>query len=338
MINIQSLKLDVSENKIKISATIDSITPVPIKYTSLSISKNDDTVTFTRELDATETISTYNPEKPYYFNIQHTDSGDTTVEDKTIITNIDHFTVADLKDYLGDMYNGVINVDASTELENLYLADIDDRMIEIEDGDVITYQLGSVTGMLLDVYNSLDSYEYEIGNAAVVDKFADCYFKNIYIDTQDTFVCTNEPSTIASEDKVTLEAHCKEINPDTNGNIDLSSFIRTFDAKNDMFFVFLEADPGNTDMSGWTDAEKQTMVVGIIFSKNELQKNVFSQIKNVACQDRCNTTCQDVLPILWYKAFQLSGSGDLIKDSIKYWNLIHQSNNNVTTNNCSCNG
>lgn len=345
MITLQSLKLDVADNKLKIAAVIDSITPVEFKPTSLTVKNDNGTILFERQHDSSisETNTTYNPEAPYYFNIKYDPSEETHTDSDTntiIVHDTSDFLVSALQEYVGDFYGDTIKITTDFEASEVNFKDIDNRFSNLAEGETITYQLGSVYGLLLQDYiNSYGEDSYEVGNAAVEDKFANCYFKGIYIDTQDSFICTNEPSAMAREDgiNIPLTDHCKAINPDTNGNIDLSGFIRTFDAKNDMFFVFLEADAGNTDVSGWTDAEKQSIVVGIIFSKVELQKTVFSQIKNVACQDRCNTTCQDVLPVLWYKAFQLSGTGDLVKDSIKYWKLIHNTEIS-TSNNCSCNG
>lgn len=346
MITLQSLKLDVANNKLKIAAVIDSITPVSFIPTSLTIKKSSNTILFERQPDSSisETDTTYNPEAPYFFNITFDSNSETHIDSDTktiFVHDTSDFLVSALQEYIEELYSDTIKINANFDTSTTNLADVDDRLAALEDGKTITYQLGSVYGLLLQEY--IDTYGdkcYEVGQTAIKDKFADCYFTGIYIDTQNTFVCTNEPSAIAKDDgiNIPLASHCKAINPDTNGNIDLSTFIRTFDAKNDMFFVFLEADAGSTDVSGWTDAEKQSTVVGIIFSKVELQKTVFNQIKNVACQDKCNTTCQDVLPILWYKAFQLSGTGDLVKDSIKYWNLIHNTNISVTSNNCSCNG
>lgn len=344
MITLQSLKLDVADNKLKIAAVIDSITPVSFIPTNLIIENHDEYIKFKRDIDESETTTTYNPDKPYYFNlVKDSRIGSTYLDSKTktiYIKDLSIFSVSVLKTYIEELYGSTIKIDSNIDESTTILEDFDARLVGISDGDMITYQLGGVYGMLLQDY--IDFYGedcYTLGQAAVNDKFADCYFTGIYIDTQDTFICTNEPSTTAKNDgiDIPLASHCKTINPDTNGNIDLGSFIRTLDAKNDMFFVFLEADAGNTDVSGWTDQEKQSTIVGIIFSKTELQKNVFKQIKDIACQDRCNTTCHDVLPILWYKAFQLSGTGDLVKDSIKYWKLIHNTNS-ITTNNCSCNG
>lgn len=344
MITLQSLKLDVADNKLKIAAVIDSIVPVDFKPTSLTIGSGDYiSLERTPDESKSETETTYNPETPYYFNIKKDSEEDTHLDTKThtiYVKDSSEFLVSALETYLDDLYSNSIKLTTNIDPTNTNLEDIDDRFKNLAEGETITYQLGSVYGLLLQDYiNSYGEDSYVVGNAAVENKFADCYFKGIYIDTQDSFICTNEPSAIAREDSIDipLTDHCKAINPDTNGNIDLSSLIRTFDAKNDMFFVFLEADAGNTDMSGWTYAEKQSIVVGIIFSKTELQKMVFSQIKNVTCQDKCNTTCKDVMPILWYKAFQLSGTGDLVKDSIKYWKLIHNTDIS-TSNNCSCNG
>lgn len=344
MITLQSLKLDVADNKLKISAVIDSVTPVSFVPTSLNIESSDKYIRLERDVDESETATTYNPDKSYYFNLRKDSTIDSTYLDSethTIyIKDSSIFYISVLEAYLEELYGSVIKVDTNLDDSTDLLEDVDTRFDSISDGEAITYQLGGVYGMLLQNYiNYYGEDCYTLGQASVNDKFADCYFTGIYIDTQNTFVCTNEPSVTAKNDgiDIPLTSHCKEINPDTNGNIDLGSFIRTFDAKNDMFFVFLEADAGSTDVSGWTDAEKQSTVVGIIFSKVELQKTVFSQIKNVACQDKCNTTCKDVMPILWYKAFQLSGTGDLVKDSIKYWKLIHNTEIS-TSNNCSCNG
>lgn len=344
MITLQSLKLDVADNKLKISAVIDSVTPVSFIPTNLTIENSDKYIKFERDVDESETTITYNPEKPYYFNLRKDSSIDSTYldsETNTIyIKDSSIFSISVLESYIEELYNSVIKVDTNADESTTVLEDIDTRFDSISDGEMITYQLGGVYGMLLQDYINFYGEDcYTLGQAAVNDKFADCYFTGIYIDTQDTFICTNEPSITAKNDgiDIPLANHCKTINPDTNGNIDLGSFIRTLDAKNDMFFVFLEADAGDTDVSGWTDQEKQSTIVGIIFSKTELQKIVFKQIKDVACQDRCNTTCHDVLPILWYKAFQLSGTGDLVKDSIKYWKLIHNTEIS-TSNNCSCNG
>lgn len=338
MITLQSLKLDVANNRLKIAAVIDGGTNIPYAPTKLNINTN---TILQRNLDVnTETQTTYNPEAIYAFRIVCDESVvSESVIGTTITVNDNSMTVGDFSSYVEAMFGNTVSVE-TTETSSTSFKDIDARFSAIEDGATIIYQLGSVSNALLEEYQtSYGTNAYTLGTPKIDDKFANCYFKGIYIDTQDSFICTNEPSDIAKNDgkDIPLTDHCKAINPDTNGNIDLTSFIRDFDVKNDMFFVFLEADPGNTDVSGWTDAEKQSTVVGIIFSKVELQKTVFNQIKNVACQDKCNTTCQDVLPILWYKAFQLSGTGDLVKDSIKYWKLIHN-NNITTTNNCSCNG
>lgn len=160
------------------------------------------------------------------------------------------------------------------------------------------------------------------------------YIKDIRIDTQRSFVCTNEFSTYASkieidtaDEGVTLNGEGK-VTAIEDYEIDLSGIVSgaasTLDLKNDMIFVYIN---GSTDI-----------VAGVIFDQNTLYQLIFKNLNaNITSKGCCAIDQNSVDLVLLFEAFQLSWSTADPRKFIYYWNRLHNYSSNSSSN-CGCNG
>ena len=160
------------------------------------------------------------------------------------------------------------------------------------------------------------------------------YIKDIRIDTQRSFVCTNEFSTIASVVEINTSAEGVTLNGEgkvtaiEDYEIDLSEVISgiasTLEIKNDMIFVYIN---GSTDI-----------VAGVIFDQNSLYQLVFKSLNaNITSKKCCTIDQNSVDLVLLFEAFQLSLSTADPRKFIYYWNRLHNYSSNSFSN-CGCNG
>lgn len=164
-------------------------------------------------------------------------------------------------------------------------------------------------------------------SAAATDKG---YIKNIYIDTQHTFVCSSEHSTLASEVEIDIEADEVTLNGEghiemlTDYVIDLNEVTSgaafTADLNNDMLFIFITGNDGE--------------IASVIFDQNTLYQKVFKDIHK-SIIGNCKIPQEAVELSLLFEAFLLSWSTADPRKFIYYWNKLHI--NKSLTSNCNCN-
>lgn len=149
---------------------------------------------------------------------------------------------------------------------------------------------------------------------------------DVYIDTQKTFNCENEPSINASHmevESILEEDNLYHIDIDIDlTSLALGSTVLTADVNTDLFFVFVQS--GISYMS--EIAYDNDYLMDYVF--NVLSKSL---IMNNCCEDIGNVPV-DIL--LLYYAFIYAKS---YRDKIFFWNKIYISNNNKISN-CKCNG
>lgn len=165
------------------------------------------------------------------------------------------------------------------------------------------------------------------------------YIKDIRIDTQRSFVCTNEFSTYASVVEINTAATGVTVNGEgkvtaiTSYEIDLSSLVSgaaaTFDVDKDMLFIYINA------ISSTGDPE---VIASVIFDQNSLYQLVFKNLnKNITSKKCCSVEQDSVDLVLLFEAFQLSWSTADPRKFIYYWNRLHNYSSNSSSN-CGCNG
>lgn len=188
----------------------------------------------------------------------------------------------------------------------------------------------SITGLTLDVAHKklIISAAEESGG----------YINDIRIDTQRSFVCTNEYSTYASV--ITIDTSAEGVTLNGEGKvtaiedyeIDLSGIITgaaaTLDINNDMIFVYINGKSGdNVDI-----------VAGVVFDQNSLYQLVFKNLnKNIMSRKCCSVEQDSVDLVILFDAFQLSWSTADPRKFIYYWNRLHNYSTNSSSN-CGCNG
>lgn len=191
-----------------------------------------------------------------------------------------------------------------------------------------------ITKLLLDKANQ------KIVLSAEVEEQGE-YMTAIYIDTQKTFVCSNEPSDSASKielnpdgiiesnDTLTIEGGC--VTKVTDFEIDLPSItagvVSTLDINNDMLFLFI--DDINQDSIDYT--------IRIVLEQQSFYTLLFKQIhKDIVATGCCDIPQSAADIALMFEAFQLSLLTKDFRRAVYYWNELHGGNNLSITAKCNC--
>lgn len=158
----------------------------------------------------------------------------------------------------------------------------------------------------------------------------------IYIDTQATFICNNEYSSLATKFENIGEQQVEKtivLDGMVNG------ILATSDIRNDLYFVFVRTC---SDELYYYAAYDEEYLYNMIF--NCIHDSIARQ---GCCKSTCTTSDMNIVNILIaLKAFEMANSG---KKSVYYWNLIHNNSchnlirnnscgNTVSNNKCSCHG
>lgn len=158
------------------------------------------------------------------------------------------------------------------------------------------------------------------------------YIESIYIDTQNSFICSSEHSTLAS--KVDIDLETPGVEHDGNHALQITDYIIHIDElstrvgpsinlENDMLFIFI-----------YGAGEE---IASVIFDQNTLYQKVFKGIHTSIIKDKCCNINQGAADLaLLFEAFLLSWSTADPRKFIYYWNRIH--NVGITSNTCKCNG
>lgn len=189
-----------------------------------------------------------------------------------------------------------------------------------------------------------------------------------FIDLDNTFVCSNQPSTLATFYSVptswtdwtstTVGSNTEYTKTDStlgitttytvvtatnkiieveNAILDLSDAlisgcVSTVDINNNMFFVFAEID--GATVSGVRTGE---YAIGTVFDQNTLYRSIFNIIHKSITTNKCCSIPQEAENItLLFEAFIFALATGDVRKAIYYWNKL-KSNNIITTNTCNCN-
>ena len=96
-------------------------------------------------------------------------------------------------------------------------------------------------------------------------------------------------------------------------------------------FVFLKIqykDAGTT---------KTKYILIVTYNANTCYKYIWNEVRNMYKTECCGDKCVHSNMILYKYAFDIALEGKYIKDTIRYWKLIHSKPNTQSTN-CNCNG
>lgn len=191
-----------------------------------------------------------------------------------------------------------------------------------------------ITKLLLDRASQKITVSAEVGSLGE-------YMTTIYIDTQKTFVCKNEPSDSATKialnpDNLTESTDILTITEGkvtriTNFIIDLTKItqgvISTLDLDKDIIFFFID------DIT----SEGLTYTLNILLDQEAFYMQLFREMhKNIVATGCCDLPQGAADIALMFDAFQLSLLTADFKRAIYYWNELHIGKEISTTVKCNC--
>jgi hypothetical protein len=150
---------------------------------------------------------------------------------------------------------------------------------------------------------------------------------DVYIDTQNTFNCIDEPSTKAmhlSVESVLEDDNLYHLEIDINlVSFSLGSSMLGTDISKDLFIVFIKQ-------------QTYTYITDSTYNEDYLMKYMFDTLSkaliNKGCCTNVNNISTDIL--LAYNAFKIA---DSYVDKIYFWNMIYY-NEGSNQPTCGCNG
>ena len=186
----------------------------------------------------------------------------------------------------------------------------------------------------------LDKANQKIVVSAEVEKQGD-YMTAIYIDTQKSFVCSNEPSSSASKielnpksisestDTLTIQGGC--VVKITDFEVDLATItagvVSTLDIDKDILFLFIDN----------ISQEDIAYTLRVVLEQKSFYNLIFKQIhKDIATVNCCDVPQSAADLALMFEAFQLSLLTKDFRRAVYYWNELHGGNNLSTTAKCNC--
>lgn len=148
----------------------------------------------------------------------------------------------------------------------------------------------------------------------------------VYVDTSKSFICQNEPSSLATsvplvtiqEQGATTYSFTGVVDFKTN----LNGILGTADINEDIFFVFAQIN------------SNPEYVVEYTYNDANFKANIFESTYRALIESKCcelNLSAANL--ILLYNAFLMAPT---LKDKAELWNNLH--NNPSVISNCSCNG
>lgn len=186
----------------------------------------------------------------------------------------------------------------------------------------------------------LDKANQKIVVSAEVEKQGD-YMTAIYIDTQKSFVCSNEPSSSASKielnpksisestDTLTIQGGCvvKIIDFEVDLATITAGVVSTLDIDNDMLFLFIDN----------ISQEDIAYTLRVVLEQKSFYNLIFKQIhKDIATTNCCDVPQSAADLALMFEAFQLSLLTKDFRRAVYYWNELHGGNNLSITAKCNC--
>lgn len=186
----------------------------------------------------------------------------------------------------------------------------------------------------------LDRASQKITVSAEVESLGE-YMTTIYIDTQKTFICKNEPSDSATKialnpDNLTESTEVLTITENkvtriTNFVIDLTKItqgvVSTLDLDKDMIFFFI--DDITSDGLNYT--------INILLDQEAFYMQLFRGMhKDIITTGCCDLPQRAADIALMFDAFQLSLLTADFKRTIYYWNELHIGEEISATVKCNC--
>ena len=350
------------------------IPETPIKASKLSITNNEYSICIKHNID--NILETeYDPKEIRYFTVQILDPTEfSQLSDKyssVLIGNIEgikynitnhkikfnsnlfksNIKCYEISEVLEDVFTEKFNLiyELSDSLKNFDIFNKDSlysfgRSSEFfEKNKEIQYEVGIINPFLKEELENLpigNEVVSELGNKKIEAHepyYKNCKFSKIYIDTQNTLEgCGSSPSEYALEDFYTINPNSSVLDPKGNGIIDLNSFKRPIDLKKDILFIWLSVSGDIINAEELPPEKKRTQILLLVYNGKSVQYCVYNRIKNIKTKPDCSISCTEVLPIMWYKAFQLAFLNKDLSATAMFWKLIF--NDDVCELKPCCNG
>lgn len=141
----------------------------------------------------------------------------------------------------------------------------------------------------------------------------------LYIDNQDTFVCKNEPSSVAIWIPI-------EMTPDVEFTVDVDL--------DDFFYVDFDTD---LLILFFRKVENLDYYVAAVCNKQALLNLVLDNISIKTACDCSDPDCADVNYYIAWLGFMLASNTGDYPGMVKYWKILHNGSAS-TSSNCGCNG
>lgn len=162
-------------------------------------------------------------------------------------------------------------------------------------------------------------------------------FTKVQIDVTNTFVCYNEPSSIAVS-SMTFDIPVPE-DATSDYDWDLVDFeipfssILSDDVANDVVFVWLTEE--EYDSHNNLQADGSEVGFGVTLSVSTFYNLLLNHIK-INTTGCCKAGCSDIDFMLAWDGFNLAKTLQDYRKMIYYWKLLHKQTVNNSNNSCNC--
>lgn len=179
----------------------------------------------------------------------------------------------------------------------------------------------------MNIKTSLDSTLKTI-TVEVTESTIDIH--HIYIDTDITFNCGNEPNrneraeipvTCIQDEETGLYSFTKVISLD---DVSINGALAKADINKNIFFIYVPIDDLGVEYS-----------LDYIYNEDYLRSNIFEAIyKDITNGVCCNVNDYSINLLLLYNAFNLASA---LRDKVHFWHELYRTSVSTNTN-CMCNG
>lgn len=188
--------------------------------------------------------------------------------------------------------------------------------------------------------------------------YSDLQFKRVAIDTQETFICSNDPSELATiftpnkqdvgelfdetyyyinsgGELVKSARRCWNLLIDLKSTSLTGALCSLTDFKESLLFFFVEVEGEYPDsIQSCMNIPKEIMFT--LYDKDALEDTVFesmAMVKDLSCCTDFDTSSS--INILYLLAFESAIGANKWLDAIRFWNLIHSQIVEIKKCNCS---
>ncbi len=144
----------------------------------------------------------------------------------------------------------------------------------------------------------------------------------VSIDTQDSFVCGNEPSSFAGYRDVSPVSSGEVIfDLDALSTLNQNGILNNVNFDKDMLFIFLQLNNGFV-------AKDTAYQLDDVFK--QILNSIYNDIRKSEC---CSYNVSSIDKILALDGFNMAKTD---KEKIYFWNIMNNQNKNKTGNGCNC--